>query len=51
LFSAGGVATFGELDIDPDGLTTRIFDGAGALLAVERLAPIPARRATDGARP
>lgn len=40
LFSAEGVATFGELEIDANGLTARILDGAGAVLATERLAPM-----------
>lgn len=39
LFAAGGVATFGEVDVDVAGLTARIFDGEGSLLATERLRP------------
>jgi hypothetical protein len=43
LAAAGGVATFGELDIGAEGLTVRIIDAAGTVLATERLAPITAR--------
>ena len=39
LSSAGRVPTFGELDIDAHGLTARIIDGGGTVLATERLTP------------
>jgi alkaline phosphatase D len=46
LFSAGGVPTFGELDIDTAGITARIVDGTGSVLATERLTPA-ARETVD----
>jgi alkaline phosphatase D len=37
LFSAGRVPTFGELDVTPDGLTARVYDGSGTLLGTTHL--------------
>ena len=40
LAATGGLATFGEVQIDGDGLTARIFDGVGVELAVQRIAAV-----------
>jgi alkaline phosphatase D len=39
VFAQGQIANFGELTIDPGGLTARIVDVNGAILASERIAP------------
>ena len=39
LASLGGVANFGDVSIDSDGLTVRIVDGEGQVRATETVAP------------